>query len=132
MKTYEEVLSILRCKTGYVYLASPYSHADPDVREVRFKAVCKAAAILMADGVSVFSPIAHTHPIAIEGDLQKGWDFWKRYDTEMIRACRCVCVLELPGWEASAGICCEINLARTLRKPVHHLPLSAFVVHRKE
>lgn len=46
-----------------IYLASPYSHPDPAVEELRFEAACEAACKLMQQGHHVFSPIAHTHPV---------------------------------------------------------------------
>lgn len=45
-----------------VYLATPYSHPDPKVREARFQAVNAVAAQLMRDGHHVYSPISHAHP----------------------------------------------------------------------
>ncbi|MCP4786572.1 MAG: DUF1937 family protein [Fuerstiella sp.] len=47
-----------------IYLASPYSHSDANIREKRFRDVCRTAARLMRNGDVVFSPIAHGHPIA--------------------------------------------------------------------
>jgi nucleoside 2-deoxyribosyltransferase len=83
------------------YLASPYSHDDPAVRLQRFETACRAAAILLRNGVLVFSPIAHTHPIALAGDLPLDWAFWQRFDREMIAACDEVIVLCLDGWASS-------------------------------
>jgi hypothetical protein len=50
-----------------IYLASPYSHPDPAVREARFREACRAAAKLMRLGQPAFSPIVHGHPIAVYG-----------------------------------------------------------------
>jgi len=104
-----------------IYLASPYGHPDPAVREERFRAVCVVAARLMREGLYVFSPIAHTHPIAEAGDLPKGWDFWKGYDRVMLSACSELWVLCLPGWEESEGVAAEIQIARSLEKPISFL-----------
>ena len=95
-----------------IYLASPYSHDDPKVREARFQAVCRVAGRLMREGVHVFSPIAHTHPIALAGDLPKGWDFWAEFDRQMVQACEELWILRLPGWEMSTGVQAEIKLAK--------------------
>ena len=46
-----------------IYLAAPYSHPDPGVRERRFRAINRAAAALIAEGRIVFSPISMSHPI---------------------------------------------------------------------
>jgi len=103
------------------YLASPYSDPDPAVRLQRFEAVCKAAATLMRHGVYVFSPIAHTHSIAMAGELPLGWDFWERYDREMIAACDEVLVLCLEGYNKSRGVQAEIAIAEELDIPVRFL-----------
>ena len=64
-----------------IYLASPYSHPDPAVRERRFRAACSAAAFLLQAGHAVFSPIAHGHVLAEHG-LPTDWSFWQRFDRE--------------------------------------------------
>lgn len=47
-----------------IYLATPYSHPDPKVREWRFENINSFAADLMKCGHVVFSPISHSHPIS--------------------------------------------------------------------
>lgn len=56
-----------------IYLASPYTHSDVHVREWRFREACRAAAALLRAGITVFSPIAHSHPIAAFG-MPTSWD----------------------------------------------------------
>lgn len=100
-----------------IYLASPYSHPDPQVREERFQAACRAAAELMREGLLVFSPIAQTHPLTAYG-LPTGWDFWERYDLAHVENCSEVRVLKLAGWEESRGVKAEIAIAVRLGKLV--------------
>jgi len=97
-----------------IYLASPYSHDDPKIREERFNKVNKAAASLMSQGLIIFSPISHTHPIALAGALPLGWAFWHEYDYEFISMCNKVLVLKLEGWENSIGVNAEIAIAQEL------------------
>lgn len=104
-----------------MYLASPYSHADPAVVEQRFEAVCRAAGRFMAQGYLVYSPIAHTHPIAVRGALPTDWTYWERYDRHMIAACDTLGVLMLDGWEESRGVTAELAIAAELNKPIQHL-----------
>ena len=104
-----------------IYLACPYSHPDPAVREQRFDAVNKAAARLMADGRHVFSPISHTHPIALVGELPLGWDYWQEYDRIMLAACSEVIVLILDGWQQSKGVQGEIAIARDMGLPISYM-----------
>jgi hypothetical protein len=105
-----------------VYLATPYSHPDPMVREQRFLAVNKVASDLMLAGTHVFSPISHTHPIALAGDLPKGWDFWKDYDFAFLKHCRKIVVFMLDGWKESVGVTAEIEIAKELGLEIEYLP----------
>lgn len=96
---------------GLVYLASPYTHRDMGVQEQRYREVCRVAGELMRAGVKVFSPIAHSHPIAQVAVLPGHWDFWQAQCIDMIERCDCVLVLMLPGWNASRGIHEEVAFA---------------------
>jgi nucleoside 2-deoxyribosyltransferase len=107
---------------GLVYMASPYSNALPSVREERFKDACRAAAWFMGKGVQVFSPIAHTHPIA-EFGLPKGWDFWQTYDMAFLKACDGLIVLTLRGWNKSVGVKAEIGIMEAMGKPIEYWKL---------
>jgi hypothetical protein len=103
-----------------IYLASPYSHPDVAVREVRFREACRAAAKLMRLGQVVFSPIAHGHPIAAFG-LPTNWRFWEPFDRYQLERCSEVVVLTLDGLETSEGVQAEIRIADELGKPVRYL-----------
>ena len=103
-----------------IYIASPYSHPDPAVREARFQAACHAAAELMRQGKIVFSPISHSHGIARYG-LPKDWAYWEACDRKHLEACDELVVLTLDGWQESVGVQAEIQIARQLGKPVSFL-----------
>jgi hypothetical protein len=100
-----------------IYLCSPYTHADPDVREQRFEAACRAAAMLIRQGNTVFSPVAHSHPICRFG-LPGDWDFRGRHDLEHLAVCDEVVVLKLDGWRQSRGVQAEVARARAWGKPI--------------
>ena len=100
-----------------IYLASPYTHPDPAVREARFQAACRQAAEMLRCGVRVFSPIAHTHPIAAHG-LPPEWDFWAEYDRAFLEMCDEVWVLMLDGWRESRGVRAEVEIAVSMGKSV--------------
>jgi hypothetical protein len=104
-----------------IYLASPYTHPDPDVRQARFEAACRAAACLIRSGKTVFSPVAHSHAICRYG-LPVDWRFWERHDRCYLEACDEVVVLMLDGWEKSVGVEAEVAIARFLGKPVSFVP----------
>ena len=107
--------------SSITYLACPYSHPNPAVRKARFKAANRAAAAMMKRGEYVFSPISHTHPMAVEGGLPTDWKFWKGYDTVMLKACGKLVVLKLDGWQVSAGVQQEIKLAKELGMRVEYV-----------
>jgi len=104
-----------------IYLASPYSHEDPDVRKWRFCRAVDAAAELMHDGYLVFSPIAHSHMIATRHDLPGDFAYWAEFDRRMVAACDEVWVLKIDGWAESVGVKAEIELAKGLDKPVFYM-----------
>jgi len=104
-----------------IYLASPLSHDDPAVMESRFEAVCHVAAGIFAAGKMVFSPIAHTYPIAVRGGLPHGFDFYERYDRLMIGKSTVLSIAQIPGWEKSDGIRREIEIANELNVPIEHV-----------
>jgi len=100
-----------------IYLASPYSHPDPAIREARFDAACRATAEHLRAGRVVFSPIAYGHPLTAHG-LRGDWSFWERFDRNVISRCDSVLVLMLDGWQESVGVRAEIDIAIDLGKPV--------------
>ena len=104
-----------------IYLATPYSHTDAEVMERRFVRACEIAGRLMAAGEIVFCPIAHTHPIAVHCELPRGWDYWQRYDREMIARASKVVVVKMDGWQESRGIAGEIAIAGELGIPVEFI-----------
>lgn len=103
-----------------IYLASPYSHHDPAIREARFQSVCRAAAALIRAGHAVFSPIAHSHSIAAFG-LPTDWAYWQAQMRHHLETSAEVVVLTLDGWQQSVGIAAEVAIAGELDKPVRFL-----------
>jgi hypothetical protein len=103
------------------YLASPYSHDDPEVRHRRFEIVCEYAARLISAGDPTFSPIVHGHPIFLKGCGTQGWDTWGKIDEAILRVSRRMLVLRLPGWELSHGIENEIRLANAFCLPISYV-----------
>jgi hypothetical protein len=104
-----------------VYLASPYTHASPAVRDARASAVCMAAARFARDGHFIYSPIAHSHAIALAGSLPTDWSYWKHYDEAFLNRCNELWVLMLPGWDMSTGVAAETAFAREHGIRVRHV-----------
>jgi len=104
-----------------IYLASPYTHPDLAVRELRFKQACQYVGNMLKKGIHVFSPIVYTHPITIECALPTVWSFWANLDQDFLLCCDKVQVLTLEGWRESAGIESEINAAKRLGIPIEYV-----------
>lgn len=95
------------------YLAVPYTHRDPAVKEARYVAATKAAAWLMENNDwNVLSPITHSHPLHTLGGMRGDWDRWKKIDTEFIELSENFVLFRLPGWEESVGVTAERAIAK--------------------
>jgi hypothetical protein len=101
-----------------IYLASPYTHPDHEVRTRRYEEISRIAAKILMTGQNLYCPIAMTHPIAQFGDLQGDWDFWQNVDTEYLGFCSELWVCTMDGWKESKGVQAEIEIMRNLGKPV--------------
>lgn len=123
LESAESALRAQQPRGELIYLATPYSHPDKAVMERRFNEAAAIAAKLMGDGHFVFCPITHTHPIAVHGELPRGWDFWERYDRIMLTACTKVIVAKMDGWGQSKGIAGELRIAAELGLPIEYLAL---------
>ena len=105
------------------YLATPYAkHVHG--KEEAFKEAARAAGLLIQHGVHVFSPIAHSHPIAELCNMEKdSHDLWMPLDLAILKGSNGVLVNPIPGWRISKGIEMEINAARELGLPVYRLDM---------
>lgn len=100
------------------YLASPYSYKHEDkavvnkILDARFRQVSADAADLIRAGLRVFSPIAHTHPIAEYGTIDHGdHTIWLPADKAIFSRCNGIIVDMLPGWDKSYGVGEELRWA---------------------
>ena len=106
---------------SFTYLASPYTHANPGVRQDRYWAAVKKAAELMRGGECVFSPIAHTHEIGMLLDNSVSHEFWMAQDKAILRHADKLAVLMIDGWDASRGVREEIEIATAIGIPVEYV-----------
>jgi len=104
-----------------IYLAVPYTHADPMVRAHRASIVSVAAAKLMKAGHNVFSPISMGVKIAEAGDVPTTWEYWERFNRRMMRCCTMLYVVTVHGWKESKGVQAEIKYAHELGLPMRLL-----------
>ena len=100
------------------YVASPYSHKDKSIEHQRYLAVTNFCLQAVRQGIFVYSPIAHWHPIATYGDLPGDAAFWDKFNMTMLRRADGMLVLQLPGWQESKGVQRELSIAEILHIPV--------------
>jgi hypothetical protein len=94
-------------KKELVYVAGPYSHDNLDVMRERFRALNRYSAYLMKQGYVPFSPISHSHPIAVQEDVPTNWEFWKQQDERFLDVMDVLHVFQMYGWENSTGVSAE-------------------------
>jgi hypothetical protein len=104
-----------------IYLASPYTHPDSRIRHARFVLACAVAGDLMLQGHRVFSPVAHSHSVAMHSGVPANWEFWEMQDTPLLLVSDTLVVLQLPAWETSVGVTDEIKTANAAGIAVEYL-----------
>jgi hypothetical protein len=104
------------------YLASPYSRFPRGLAEAFIEAA-RITAKLVRAGVNVYSPIAHTHFVAIYGDLDPlDHSLWLKFDENMMSRADALIVAHMEGWQESVGIAHEIEFFERAGKPIYDLP----------
>lgn len=114
-------------RTGYWYLATPYSkwpHGLDDAARVAEK----LAARLLEERFPIFSPIAHSHSIAqhVVAAEKRDFDFWLGADKPLVDAAIGLLIADLTGWRESRGVVQEIKWGREQKKPIWILNTKSF------
>lgn len=105
---------------SFAYIATPYSKFDSGIERAWIEA-CKVTAEFVRRGISVYSPIAHTHPVAIHGGIDPlDHELWMAMDKAMMEAASELYVIHMVGWKESKGITMEIAEFKRTQKPVTH------------
>lgn len=109
----------LTCPVNYWYLATPYTRF-PLGHDAASQMACELAARLLRFRVPVFSPIAHSHSIAVAGlrDVQVDHNFWMHADAPLMEAAGGLIVVTAESWEKSSGMAEEIKRFTAAGKPV--------------
>ena len=103
------------------YLATPYSKY-PDGTQAAFYDASILAGRLMRQGIFVYSPIVHTHPIALHGCMDlKDLSIWLPFDELIVAKLDAMLVAHMPSWEDSRGIAHEIEFFKKAAKPIYDL-----------
>lgn len=104
-----------------IYVGTPYTKYPGGI-EPAFVDACKLTARLVEAGLNVYSPIAHTHPLAIHGGLDPlDHKLWLGFDAAIMAKSDAMIVAMMPTWETSYGIKHEIQTFTDAGKPVFYL-----------
>lgn len=105
-----------------IYLASPYSHSDAAVRQMRYEKAARWAMCFIRQGIPAFAPIPFIHPNLpyLEG-VKTDAATWQEFNTGFLCHCSAMYVLMLDGWEHSLGLQQEIKLAKELYIPITYV-----------
>lgn len=106
---------------GYLYIASPYTHDDPVIRQRRFeKALDFTVWLALKYKLWGFSPIGHSHHMGtMHPELPYTFEFWNDWNQTMIRSSVGLVVLQIDGWGTSNGIAAERAYAMKIGKPIY-------------
>jgi hypothetical protein len=105
---------------SYLYLGSPYSKY-PLGLDAAFEEICRIAGRFAKAGIPVYSPIAHTHPIAKYSGIDPyNHAIWLPFDEPMIEGAKALVIVCMESWEISYGIEEERKTFLRLNKPIHY------------
>lgn len=108
-------------REGYWYLATPYSKYPRGLEEA-FQEACRQSAVLIKAGIRAYSPIAHTHPIAVAGGMDPlDHGIWLPADRPFMDGAQGLIVCKMDGWSASYGIGEEVKVFVAAGKPVIYM-----------
>jgi hypothetical protein len=115
--------------TKLIYLATPYSKWDEGITMAYVEA-SKLTAKLLRAGYKVYSPIAHTHPIATYGNVDP-YDhaIWLPFDQIMMDKADVLFVAEMEGWKTSKGVQHEITTFLRAGKLVYFVDPETLRIH---
>jgi len=105
---------------GFVYIASPYTHASSEVMQARFEAAEAYVAQQLRLGRHVYSPIVHCHALASKYTLPTDAEYWRAYNYAMLAKAMVLEILMLDGWQESVGVKGEQEYAVFCNIPVQY------------
>jgi len=100
-----------------IYLASPFSHINPAIRQHRFEQARRFTIEALRDGQALFSPIVYG--MDMEKEIGTAYEPWLALNKAMILACDELWCLCLDGWSDSRGVKWELEFAYELGRTIH-------------
>lgn len=103
-----------------IYLASPYTAKrivdgdvecfDEKIETCRYEANIIITSHYMKQGIPIYSPVTHCHNLKQQLHTWKHGD-WMKYCLHMLRRASGLYVINLPGYDTSAGVKIEMEFA---------------------
>ena len=104
--------------SGFWYLATPYS-LYVSGRHAAFKLAAETRGLLIRAGVAVFSPVVHSHPVALYADMDPlDYSIWLPSERPILDCARGLILLRAPSWELSLGMREERAIFLAAGKPI--------------
>lgn len=119
---------VLFNKVKKVYVASPYSHDDERIRNLRAQQVEEVAGLLQNDfNYAFILPITMSHNTG-KHMTNKGFSFdhWRDKDLTYIDCCDELWVITLNGWKESIGVKEEMLFANLKGIPVRFIEYNQY------
>lgn len=101
-----------------IYIASPYSHPDENIRINRFKKVSLYVADLVSKGYLAISPITYGHTLLDYKEMPTDFEFWENFCIGLLSKSDVMYVYKLDGWDTSKGVLNEIKYAENNNIPI--------------
>lgn len=117
---------------GIAYLCTPYTR-QPNIDRA-FQQAALIAARLSRAGITIFSPIAHSHPMVRAAGLDhRDPAVYAKLNAKMLDVCNVLIVVHLEGWQESDGMREEIEFFERNHKPIYDCdPLTLRMTRRKD
>jgi Domain of unknown function (DUF1937) len=119
--------------TGLGYLATPYSKYPHGIERAFIDACELCGQLLKHGGLKLYSPIAHTHCIALYGKIDPlDLSIWIPFDETIMSRCDYLIVAHMTSWTGSKGIAAEVEFFKKHENPVYDLdPITMRLVKRR-
>lgn len=105
-----------------LYAATPYTRYAGGIHHAFIDACKITERMLRAGLLNVYSPIVHSHSLAIYGNLDPlDHSIWLPFNEAIIGKSDALVVVMLVGWESSNGVRLEIQTFIAAGKPVYFM-----------
>ena len=114
-----------------IYLASPYTHQESYIMDMRAIMVCDVMAKCFNKYKhTFFSPVCHGHSMMKESSTKapSSWEYWKNHDLNMIHRCDELWVVTLANWEESVGMEEEVLYADRKKMPIRYIDVMGDII----